>query len=297
MLLSDSTLLPLARKAGAHDGAQPSDPASDWLPLLLEVQQGLRLGAASCFSGQDPVLAHRVHERLMGSLAALDRLQDTLQGLALRCRQSELASRESLAALAVSQAELVGTQDGERRARHQALHDALTGLPNGQHFREHLEQTLRQGGPLQPGLAVFYLDLDGFKAINDLHGHEAGDELLKIVATRLGRSVRSEDMVSRLGGDEFACLRQGLHEQQQWIELAHKLHRAVAAPMKVGGLRLTVTASIGIAISPEDGESAATLLRNADAAMYSAKRAGSNFAFFDHEAARPSDFGSLALGD
>ena len=189
----------------------------------------------------------------------------------------------TLVALPLAQArvELVGSRSEERRSRRLALHDELTLLPNRSFFGEWLEQTLVRAVPLQQGFAVLYLDLDGFKLINDTHGHAVGDELLRIVASRLARAVRAEDVVSRLGGDEFACLLANLPGRTQLGHLARKLFDAVAAPVKIGSHELTVSPSIGIARCPADGNSADTLLRNADAAMYRAKRERSGFAFFD----------------
>ena len=182
-------------------------------------------------------------------------------------------------ALAQARAELVGTQAGERRARHLALHDSLTSLPNRGHFVERLENALALTAPQRRALGVMYLDLDDFKPINDAHGHAAGDELLRIVAARLSRVMRAEDMVSRLGGDEFGCLLSGLDDRAQLVQLAGKVFDAVSAPCKVGPLRLVVRPSIGIAMCPGDGDTSEVLLHNADAAMYQAKRLGLRHAF------------------
>lgn len=184
-------------------------------------------------------------------------------------------------ALVQASADLRGTQDGERQARHQALHDGLTLLPNRRYFLERLDHALMHRQPEQPPLAILYLDLDEFKPINDTHGHGVGDELLRIVATRLNRVVRSEDMVSRLGGDEFACLRATGSSREQLQQLADKLYDAVAAPMKIGSLQLSVRPSVGIALCPADGCTVAELLRHADAAMYQAKRRHCRHLFFD----------------
>ncbi|QPF74519.1 GGDEF domain-containing protein [Roseateles sp. DAIF2] len=173
------------------------------------------------------------------------------------------------------------TQDGERRARHLALHDALTALPNRRFFIErltHATALLEAGEPAR--LAVIYLDLDDFKPVNDAYGHDIGDEMLKVVARRLDRRVRSEDMVSRLGGDEFACLRCGPVSRPELSRLARKLYETIAAPMQIGNLRLRVRPSIGIAVHPADGSTAATLMRSADAAMYAAKRSRAGHVFF-----------------
>ena len=188
------------------------------------------------------------------------------------------------AALDLARVELVGTRDGERRARHQAEHDGLTSLPNRSCFQSRLDDALIPVDLRPPGLAVLFLDLDGFKPINDRHGHDAGDEILRIVAKRLSRCVRAEDLVGRLGGDEFGCLLAEPMGREQLSQLAAKLFDAVSAPLQVGVLQLTVRPSIGIAMCPDDGDTAAALLKRADSAMYRAKRRQMGFAFFDGRA-------------
>jgi diguanylate cyclase len=185
------------------------------------------------------------------------------------------------AVLSKTRAELLGAQVTARRAHRLALHDSLTALPNRRFFRDRLDQALLLAAPQRRALAVLYLDLDGFKAINDAHGHDVGDELLKIIASRLTRAVRAEDVVSRLGGDEYACLVADFPNRKQLTHLARKLFLAIAAPCKLGTLHLIVRPSIGIALCPSDGETVDALLKSADAAMYYAKRRGSGCAFFD----------------
>jgi diguanylate cyclase (GGDEF)-like protein len=199
----------------------------------------------------------------------------------------ELADRQRLARELVAlqaellsvRAELEGTRAEESQARHLSRHDGLTALPNAGFFRERIESLLNGKDPQRQAMAVLYIDLDGFKRINDVHGHAVGDEVLRIVAARLARSVRAEDLVGRLGGDEFACLLTQLPSLDQLSQLACKLFDAVALPMKIGSLDLTVRASIGISTYPAHGTTAAKLLNSADAAMYGAKRVGSGYAF------------------
>lgn len=217
------------------------------------------------------------------SIVALDRLATAMKQDLQRREQLEQEIFDALAALEQARAELVGIQAKERRARHLALHDSLTALPNRGCFHERLNRALAQAARQRRALAVLYLDLDGFKPINDTHGHAAGDELLRIIAARLTRSVRTEDLVSRLGGDEFACLVTGFPSIAQLTQLACKLFDAVAAPCKLRHLRLAVRPSIGIAIYPDDGTTADLLLARADAAMYRAKRHQIGTAFFDRE--------------
>lgn len=177
--------------------------------------------------------------------------------------------------------ELAGTRAQERDARHLALHDSLTALPNRRYFTQRLAQALTDAAPRRQSLAVLYLDLDDFKPINDAHGHAMGDEMLRIIANRLSHTLRSADMVSRLGGDEFACILDGLADRAQISHMACKVIDAVAAPCKIGTLQLQVRPSVGISLFPDDASDVSALLRNADAAMFNAKRHQSGYAFFD----------------
>lgn len=258
---------------------------ADWEDLLGAVKERLRLTVGEC---PDPTpdlhvddRARQVQASVLECALALDQLQTTLAHELGRRQQLEMEVFDARTALAQAHAELMGTQAEERRTRHLALHDALTSLPNRGFFGERLEHALALAAPQRHALAVLYLDLDGFKAINDTYGHAVGDELLRIVGARLSRGVRTEDMVSRFGGDEFACLLADSPDREHLSRLACKLIDAVQAPCKIGQLQLSVRPSIGIAICPSDGESAETLLKNADAAMCCAKRQQSGHAFFD----------------
>lgn len=219
---------------------------------------------------------------------ALDQLHETLEHELDRHHRLELELHDTRLALDTARNALAGTLDGERRARHQALHDGLTSLPNRTHFLDRLQESLAPHAASRPPLAVFYLDLDAFKSVNDTHGHAAGDELLRIVAARLARALRAEDLVGRLGGDEFACLIADMPGPQALEQLARKLYDTVAAPLSIGPLRLDVRPSIGIAMCPRDADTAAALLRCADAAMYRAKRLQLGHAFFEAEADMPA---------
>jgi diguanylate cyclase (GGDEF)-like protein len=236
-------------------------PAAAPRPLAGDALRPIQVGVSECLAALDRLqvaIAHEIDQRhrLEADLAAL---------------RTELTQ---------AQAELVGTQASEQQARRLALHDGLTSLPNRDFFRSRLDGTLARADPQNDALAVFYLDLDGFKAVNDTHGHGVGDALLKIVAERLARAVRTEDIVSRLSGDEFACLLPGLADRNHVARVARKVVRSVADPVKIGRAELSVRPSIGIAIYPRDGLTSEVLLGRADTAMYRAKRRQSGFAFF-----------------
>jgi len=169
----------------------------------------------------------------------------------------------------------------EERMTHLAHHDTLTNLPNRSMFRERLDQALGEAnaGPL----AIFSLDLDRFKAVNDTFGHPAGDWLLQCVAKRLQHSVRSsKGMVARFGGDEFAIVQFGIKSQADAEKLAKRIVETVGQPYRDKGREMHVGASLGIALYPGDGHDADTLLTNADMALYSGKSEGRNvYRFFE----------------
>lgn len=223
-------------------------------------------------------------EDLHECVQMLERMHAELNAAHSQGRKLEQQLFEARAALAMMQNQMTGMRSSERRARYQARHDGLTMLPNRSFFHERLEEALARAARDRQTLAVLYLDLDGFKQINDLYGHDTGDELLRVVGARLARAVRSTDMVSRLGGDEFGCLLAGLPPDRQQLErIVGKLHTAVAATFRIGKRSLAVRPSIGIAMYPDDGRTSSMLLSRADAAMYGAKAARSGHQFFDPE--------------
>lgn len=170
------------------------------------------------------------------------------------------------------------------RIEYLAHHDALTGLPNRVLARERFAQTIALAERAQTEAALLFLDLDNFKTINDSLGHAAGDELLRQASRRLSQWVRSSDTVCRQGGDEFLVILGGMPDGDAIADVAVKLTQLLTDPYKLGGLDVTVTSSIGIALFPEDGADFDTLLKKADMAMYRAKESGRNaFRFFDTE--------------
>ncbi|WP_157670308.1 diguanylate cyclase domain-containing protein [Chitinibacter sp. GC72] len=162
------------------------------------------------------------------------------------------------------------------RAEHLAYHDTLTQLPNRLLLTDRIEHACQQGGRNDHPFAVVFLDLDYFKEVNDELGHEVGDLLLIEVARRLERSVRSSDTISRLGGDEFVMLLNGLGPGQEAEQTAEKILQAIAQPYSLAGHQVNISVSMGLAYFPQDGRDGATLMRQADEAMYRAKRAGKN---------------------
>jgi diguanylate cyclase (GGDEF)-like protein/PAS domain S-box-containing protein len=169
----------------------------------------------------------------------------------------------------------------EVKIAYMAHHDALTDLPNRLWLYEQLRQTLARQKRGEH-LAVFCLDLDRFKDVNDAHGHPVGDLLLKAVADRLRQCVRDTDMVARLGGDEFAIMQAGASQPTDATSLASRLIEVVGAPYALGGHQVTIELSIGIALAPGDGLDPEGLLKNADLALYRAKSDGRGlYRFFE----------------
>ena len=167
----------------------------------------------------------------------------------------------------------------EEAARHAAFHDALTGLPNRALFDNRLAHALAQARRRGWSLAVMFMDLDEFKKINDVHGHDVGDAVLKTVAKRLKESTREDDTVCRHGGDEFLYLLVAFGEVDDVTLVAEKIARAIAAPCRLDIGEFRIRPSIGISIFPKDGATAFELIKRADAAMYEAKRNRSGHAF------------------
>jgi diguanylate cyclase (GGDEF)-like protein len=162
----------------------------------------------------------------------------------------------------------------EERVRHQAYHDALTGLPNRAYFAERLAESILLAERHGHHCALMFIDLDRFKIVNDSLGHDAGDELLRTVAGRLQASLRDSDLLFRMGGDEFTVILPHIAAPEDAALVARRLHDVLISPIPVHEHELTVGATIGIAVYPDDGERADVLLKNADAAMYSAKQRG-----------------------
>ena len=174
----------------------------------------------------------------------------------------------------------------EETIRQMAYHDTLTGLPNRLLFHDHLNLAIIHSQRKMQKLALLFLDLDRFKTINDTLGHDVGDRLLQGVADKLRRCVRGSDTVSRLGGDEFNVLLQEIGAVEAAAAIAQKIVASVSHPLVINNNTVHTTVSIGISIYPDDGSDAETLLKNADFAMYHAKKKGRNNYQFFHQLPR-----------
>lgn len=168
------------------------------------------------------------------------------------------------------------SRNNGRMLESMALQDPLTGLANRRLVVDRIMTALTQARRSKGNMGVIYLDLDGFKQVNDTFGHDAGDALLKTFAARLMEAVREEDTVARLGGDEFVVALPHIRSANDAAKMARKIISAVARPYKLAGQTLCVTTSAGISIFPRHGQDVESLMKSADTALYEAKRAGKN---------------------
>lgn len=164
--------------------------------------------------------------------------------------------------------------EAERRLLYQATHDGLTDLPNRMAFQEHLQQRLAHARRDGSELALLFIDLDNFKSINDTLGHATGDELLRLLAQRMHGALRETDMIARLGGDEFVVLLDSAPPRHQLPLVVQKVFDAISEPCMLARQQLFPSASIGVAMFPQDGQDVSGLMRSADVAMYAAKAEG-----------------------
>ncbi|MBF0180888.1 MAG: diguanylate cyclase [Magnetococcales bacterium] len=164
----------------------------------------------------------------------------------------------------------------ESQLRHLAYYDPLTGLANRCLFHERLKHEIATTRRYQQGLALFFIDLDRFKQVNDILGHDAGDELLQIVSQRITAKVREIDTIARLGGDEFTVIVTNVNREEQVFPIAQGIIATIGEPIPLKGEEVQVGASIGIALCPRDGDTCDSLIKHADMAMYLAKEKGRN---------------------
>ena len=235
----------------------------------------------------DGVPLHQVERALDMSEEVEVKVQECAEDLATvnDALAEEIDERKDLEhQLSKSTAALTRSKVQERKLRHLALHDSVTGLPNLTLFNDRLRNGLAQAQRHEWRLAVMFIDLDEFKGINDTHGHDVGDRVLQMVAQRLQTFVRGGDTVSRRGGDEFLFLMLEAKDRNNAANFAAKIIDNVEQPCEVEGVKVTVKPSIGIALYPEDGQSVQELLKNADIAMYAAKQQKSGPALYSQVA-------------
>lgn len=180
--------------------------------------------------------------------------------------------------------DITASKEHQSQLERIAHYDALTGVPNRVLLADRLQQAITRTRRDDRLMALVYLDLDGFKEVNDTHGHETGDELLIAISQRLNDTLRAGDTLARLGGDEFVAVLTDLSSMEECERVLERLLRAAASPLQIKGIPLQLSASLGVTLYPHDGSDADTLLRHADQAMYQAKQAGRNrYHLFDPE--------------
>ena len=214
------------------------------------------------------------------------------QGVVFPCLQSieQVTDEEGVVQQYISVfTDITEQKRSEERIQYLAHYDVLTGLPNRILFNDRLKHAIERATRQESMLGVLFIDLDRFKYVNDTLGHDQGDNLLKLVATRLNACVRQADTVARLGGDEFTILLEDIERPDMLASIADKIQHSLNQPIDLSGHQAVVGCSIGLSVFPEDGCSSDLLLKHADTAMYSAKESGRNtYAFYSPELSQSS---------
>lgn len=257
----------------SHEVKAKVENCAEDLATANEIVKEQIAGGTTLLSAHETLRAGTTVESKVQECADdLHEVTETLaQGIA-DLEQTESALTESREVLADTQAALAISRQEEREARRRALHDSMTGLPNRDLFDDRLSHAISIARRHDWTLAVMFLDLDGFKKINDTHGHAAGDAVLKEVARRLSRHSRDEDTVCRNGGDEFLYLLVNPQGMENIERIAGVISANIARPILVDSWQFVVNASMGIAVYPVDGATGDELISSADTAMYRAKK-------------------------
>lgn len=268
-----------------------ANPAVDLTNVLAQGERvkGLVDESASNLVSVNSALKEQVSNRkedapqVAEALAVNEATERKVEDASGKLKQMNCALKGELRDRELLVHQLAAATEQGQAARHAAFHDVLTGLPNRALFDDRLDQGIAQAHRHQWTLAVMFLDLNKFKAINDTYGHDVGDAILKATAGRLEANTRDDDTVSRYGGDEFLFLLIDTGSTEDISAIADKLVKAIELPIAVHvGNRtefLSVAASIGISIFPKDGTTPAELVTRADAAMFRAKHDRSGYSF------------------
>ena len=279
--------MPTNSNSAGNSNSRPVKPLTKVMGQSAEIKD-LVDEAAEELSSVSAVLRQEVSARgsppgVESALEKTEIVEGKVQIAADKLSEVNLALKEEVRERNVLEFRLAAVTERAEASRNAALHDLLTGLPNRALFNDRLEHGLAQAKRHGGNLAVMFIDLDGFKQINDTHGHDAGDQVLKTIALRLTESTRNDDTVCRNGGDEFLFLLTEVDNQQNLILVAEKLVASIQMPCSViiDNLKInpSISASIGIAIFPKDGSTAQALIQSADKAMYRTKGRASRYAF------------------
>ena len=249
----------------------------------------------------DQSLPSAAEKGIENAIAKNDEVEETVREAAEKLSAVNLALESEVRDRNMLDHRFAALTEQEETARHAAFHDVLTGLANRALFYDRVEQGIAKAKRHRWALAVMFLDLDGFKIINDSHGHDAGDYVLQTIAQRLKENCRRDDTVCRLGGDEFLCLLNEAGDEINMAGLAEKFIRTIKVPCIFNNdgrtINVSVDVSIGIAIYPKDGTTVEMLIKNADTAMYCAKQNKSGYLFAQQSAPElPTELKSPEIG-
>jgi diguanylate cyclase len=242
--------------------------------LDLSLPDASRLEALMQLRAAAPDVPIVILSGLQDELLAVKAVQEGAQDYLIKGRVDGQAIGRSISYAVERKAQ-------EMELAHQAMHDSLTGLPNRTLFLDRLKHAVMRAKRHHSLMGVMFLDLDDFKPINDTHGHDAGDRLLVALAGRLQEGLRASDTAARFGGDEFMILCEDVADEQDVVNIAQRILSAIDKPFVIGAERLQVSASMGIAITDGKEDSAESLIRNADSAMYGAKKQRTSYEVFD----------------
>ncbi len=257
------------------------EAAADDLAAANDIVKGEIAEGATTMSAHDALAnSERVESQVLECVDDLHKVNETLSQGIDDLRSIEAALVKSRKALAETKVALANAQDHEKKAEMRATHDSTTGLPTRDLFNDRLTHAISLAQRHDWTLAVMFLDLDGFKRINDTHGHAAGDSVLKEIGKRLLQRCRDEDIVCRNGGDEFLYLLINPQGNANIEAIASDVLNDIAQPIDIGAAESVIKASIGIAIYPDNGTTPDQLIGNADTAMYRAKQRKSGCVFF-----------------
>jgi diguanylate cyclase (GGDEF)-like protein len=258
----------------------------DAILLDLSLPDGYGLSTLRQMQAANPTIPIIVLSGFSDQTLAVEAVQSGAQDYLVK-GQPELLARSIRYAIERKRA--------EERLTYLAQYDQLTGLVNRTLFRDRLIHAMARSKRLQQPMGLMLLDLDRFKAVNDTMGHDAGDQLLKVVADRLHECVREVDTVARMGGDEFTIILEGLSHEDDLVVVARRITQSLSAPFNIQDQQASIGVSIGITIYPTDDHEIDDLLRHADAAMYRAKQRGGNaFEFHISNDSPPSTISSKA---
>ena len=248
-----------------------------WVPTTTLTLHSMQIGSALELLLLSFALADRINvmrrEKNQATKAALAAKHEMVETLRLSEQALESRVAERTRSLEEVNSRL---RDKERELEHLARHDTLTGLANRLFLNDRIERAVARARRTGGSVALLMIDLDGFKQVNDAHGHAVGDELLIVIARRLQESVRETDTVARLGGDEFVVLLEDTRHPEGTSQIVEKLIAAMRLPVLLDAGTIEISASIGLACMPQHADAADDLLERADAAMYAAKAAGRN---------------------